>query len=288
MAAFRRCPKSYQLSYEWGGAGLSKVSLPSYVVNGSSFHAYAAERAREVRGDSFEYSPMENPEMWGVHCAWKDIRGDAEFAAMHKILHIEEPVYTELCGGSNGILERVWLRTTFDLVYENATGWIVCRDYKTFSKMPSNLDKRLNFQMRAYIAALMKKYKTRKVMGEHVYVRQVPPGTPNSKGTWTIPECYIYEPIVLAPHEIEVLWSEAKATARAIVRARKSNEDWWRTDLDGTSPHACGNDTSKGGCFMRAACVAEIEQEALDDNLISILGYVRREPIELPKELQTT
>jgi hypothetical protein len=279
LQAFRRCPKSFELSYVWGGTGLNYIGVPSYVTDGAGFHAIASNYAKTIKGEKLE-DVEPNYEMHAVFLAWLHRRGRAEFDAMQEILHVEEPVYTPLHHSYDGNETDVYLRTTFDLVYRDLDGWVVCRDYKTFEKRPST-DVDLDFQTMSYISALMKKYRTTKVRFEHVYIRRTAPGIAhNKKGeVWSEDDCYIYESIVISPQQAQVFWGEAVATAKAILRTREEGgAAYWRTGLKGVSPYTCGS------CFMKHVCKAEIEHGTLDDNLISILNYERRAPLELPKE----
>lgn len=290
LNAFKRCPKSYQFGYEMG---LTQKTPSEPLRDGSDFHAYAAAYAAERRGDMSVKEPaVPNDAMYEVFAEWARRRGAAEFDGMAKIVSVEEPQYTQLV---LNFATQVWLRTTFDLVYMDTDGWIVCRDYKTFEKMPS-IDADLDFQARGYIAALMQAYKTRKVRFEHVYIRRVPPGTPrtgkeviwvgdngatpkpytvDAKGkrtpveVWTEEECYVYESIVISPQEAKTLWSEAQVIARRILQTRQEGGPaWYRVDLKGISPFTCGS------CFYKGACKAEDQIGTLSPQDIDLLGYV--------------
>jgi hypothetical protein len=287
LSAYRRCPKSFQLQYEWGGSGLQYNGVPGYVTDGADFHMFAATAAKFYRGDKDlpeDYDDMQvNQAMYNVFSHWMGQRGQKEFEAMQEILHVdEEPILTLLYevdwktyGVGTGL--KVYLRTTFDLVYRDTDDWIVIRDYKTFEKMPS-LDADLDFQARGYIAAIMKKYHTRKVRFEHVYIRRVPPGTKNSRGFWSENECYVYAPIVIGADEAKRVWAEAQATVEAIVRTRElGGAHWWRTDLKGKSPFTCGS------CFMKEPCKLEMETGELDLTTLELMNYVPREPLAVPE-----
>lgn len=259
IAAFKRCPKSYQLGYEMGLQPDDTVK--DYVHQGSNFHALAAAHYTRERTDA-NWSDM--LDVWSEYLAHQ--------AMPEGVLSVEAPTYSEL-------LPDVWVRTTFDLVYERGRGEgpIVGRDYKTFDRAPT-LDLDLDFQGRFYIAALMRKYEGREVEFEYEYVRRVPPGTKNSRGVWTPEDCYLRFPLIISRREADVVWEEAKWVVESILRAQDRNR-FWRTDLKGASPHTCGS------CFYRNLCKAELEHGELSEQDLAILSPNRKEPITLPKEL---
>jgi hypothetical protein len=255
IAAYKRCPKSYDLGYE---RGLEPVTIPEYVEQGASFHALMAMAAK---GD---YAfPDTGDGMTDVARAYLEHKPLPE-----GVLMVEEPLYTPLIDG-------VYLRTTFDLVYERPDGTIVGRDYKTFERAPT-LDLDLDFQGRIYISALMLKFPGRPVEFEYEYVRRSVPGTKNSKGYWTERDCYLNFPLVISRREAEDIWRETQWVAEAMLVSRETGR-YWRTDLKGSSPFTCGS------CFYRDLCKAELEHGQLDEQDLAILAPNRKEPIELPE-----
>ena len=266
IAAFKRCPKSFQLGYEMGLE--PSTTIKQYVHDGSSFHAImAAESKGESWGDVF------GGDMLDVAAAYLRARPRPENRLM-----IEEPLYTLLAGPSNSTLDwyepDIYIRTTFDLVYQREDGTIVGRDYKTFEKSPT-LDLDLDFQGRVYVAALQRRYPECPVEFEYEYVRRVPPGTKNSKGFWTPQDCYLTFPLVISKREADAVWEETQWVAEAMLQARERNR-YWRTDLKGSSPFTCGS------CFYRDLCKAELEHGELTDQDLAILAPTRKEPIDLP------
>jgi hypothetical protein len=265
IAAFKRCPKSYQLGYEYN---LEPVVTKQYVEDGSNFHRLVAGAAK----GEIQYNDESN--MWAV---FYEYVSHVRLPAPDKVLMVEDPLYTLLTErGFNEGHEEVYIRTTFDLVYEREDGTIVARDYKTFEKSPT-LDLDLDFQGRVYIAALMRKYPGREVEFEYEYVRRVTPGTKNSKGYWTAEDCYLRFPLVISKREAEEVWKETQWVAEAMLAARESKR-FWRTDLKGSSPFTCGS------CFFKDLCKAELEHGELTEQDLAILAPNRREPITLPKE----
>lgn len=272
IAAFKRCPKSYQLGYEYN---LEPVVTKQYVEDGSNFHRLVAGAAKG------ETQHNDGSDMWNVAVEYmRNVR----LPAPDKVLMVEEPLYTELRadvvnaeGHELGHQIRyVYIRTTFDLVYEREDGTIVARDYKTFEKSPT-LDLDLDFQGRIYIAALMRKYPNTPVEFEYEYVRRVTPGTKNSKGYWTPEDCYLRFPLIISRREADEIWKETQWVAEAMLAARESSR-FWRTDLKGSSPFTCGS------CFFKDLCKAELEHGELSEQDLAILAPNRREPITLPKE----
>ena len=255
IAAYKRCPKSYELGYVMGlePFGTSTTALEQ----GSEVHRMLAE----ATCGAFVLDGVGMGEVVDTYLAVNHLP--------NKILHVEEPVYTE-------ILPGVYIRTTFDLVYEREDGVIVGRDYKTFDRAPS-LDIDLDFQGRIYIAALMRKYPGRDVEFEYEYIRRVPPGTKNSKGVWSNEECYLNIPLVISKQEAEQLWTETQWVVEKML-ADEERHQFARHDLK-VGPHSCGS------CFFRDLCKAELQHGGLDETDLAILAPTRREPLELPKEL---
>lgn len=256
IQSYKRCPKSYELSYEkLYDAATTKKDI---VELGTSFHTYMASCATdgwlvEDKGD-------------GMYTTARTYL--AHHPLPYNIIGAEMAFYTKLLEEQN-----VWLRTTFDLVYRDGAT-IRGRDYKTFAKSPT-LDLDLDFQGRIYIAALQRHYPNDDIEFEYEYVRQVPPGTKNSKGVWTPETCYLNFPLVISHAEADQLWQETQWVAEAILAARESKR-FWRTDHKGWD--GCG------GCFMRDLCQSELTNGELTESELEVLAPNRREPATLPKE----
>lgn len=262
IALYKKCPEAFEL----GSARLIQPRKTSEAADlGTAFHANLAIATNDR----------------GIDLA--EDYGDAMAIVAHEYikhnplptladtLAVEDPQYTKLLRG-------VWLRTTFDLVYRDESGWIVGRDYKTFEKSPA-LDVDLDFQGRIYIAALMRAFNTNDVRFEYEYVRRVPPGTRNSKGAWSVEECYINVPVVIARREADELWAETQEWARAILRARRT----------GKFPRA-GTRKEFGspclGCWYSDLCKAEMQHGRLDAQDLEFLANGTRERTVLPEALR--
>jgi hypothetical protein len=261
IAAFKRCRKSYEISYEML---LEPKSVPSYVTQGSDIHTLLHQAAK---GETLD----KNNEMYEVVESYL-----REEPLPKKILSAEESAYTLIlpagefydCYGIPHEHPDVYIRTTFDLVYEER-GMIVGRDYKSFATQPT-YDLQLDFQTRIYIAALIAKYQTDRVRFEHENIRRTPP-SPLSH--WSPAQCYIRNEVAFPKHEIRQQWDETKDVVRDMLRARVEQR-FYRQDLK-TGPHSCNM------CFVRDLCIAQLRTGALDEQTISLLAN-RREKERMP------
>ena len=261
IAAFKRCPKSYEFGYEL--LLEPEGTVKDYVQQGSEVHEALAAY---YNNKTVDYST-------DMYCIADEYFKHNTMPHPDNVLSVEEPLYTKIY---EHIAHNCWLRTTFDLVYEREDGTVVARDYKTFERAPT-IDVDLDFQSRIYIAALQKKYPDRQVEFEFVYIRRVPPGTKNSKGFCTPEDCYLTVPVVVSRHESDQIWKETGWVIRAMLEARR-NKEFWRSDLK-VGPHSCGS------CFYRNLCKAELQHGHLDEQDLALLAPTRREPIQIPKEL---
>lgn len=271
IAAFKRCPKSYQFGYEMmlEPPPFTKKSeagtVKDYVYMGSEIHAeFEGAADNDVLPGKGRALSIDVAETYLRH-----------FPLPPNILSADKPAYTKLLAPQGS--PEVYVRTTFDLVYEKGDGTIVGRDYKTFEKAPT-LDLDLDFQGRIYVAALARKYPGHPIEFEYEYVRRVPPGTKNSKGFWTPQDCYLNFPLVISKREADEVWRETQWVAEAMLRTKESGH-YWRTDLKGASPFTCGS------CFYKNICKAELEHGELDESALAILAPTRKKPMQLPEEL---
>jgi len=254
IALFRKCRRAYRYGYE---DGLVTPSSPAAEL-GTDFHELmkAAAAGHPLDQDAPMYAVAE------------------EYLRRHPlpddIISAEEGLFTQ-------IVPKVWLRTTFDLVYRDADGWIVGRDYKTFEKSPA-YDVDLDFQGRIYIAALMRAFDTDRVRFEYEYVRRSVPGTKNSRGFWEPHECYINMPVVISRREADELWDETILWVKEILRARKEGL-FMRSGTRKEFSSPCL------GCFYETPCKTEMSHGELDDQDIELLGLGRRERDTLPAHL---
>jgi hypothetical protein len=262
LKLFRTCREAYKLGYVYN---LDPIGTESEAVeNGTAIHKYLEMAAK---GD----------EEW--------MRGDtavdqnglvAQYFLEHHplppniIMAEDREFFVEL-------LKDVWVRCTFDLVYER-NGEIVIRDYKTFSRAPSlNLD--LDFQARFYIAAAQRHF-GKPVSFEYVFIRQTRPNVPKDKAgkCWEPEECYLFYPLDIPQQEADRVWAEAQWTAtdlqRALEHSKESDAVWYHNDRKGFG----GCDS----CFYRRLCAAENQMGKLDQETIAQLSNPR-EPLVLPE-----
>src|SRR5580692_5678311 len=176
LGAFKRCPKSFELNYVRG----FQTPTNRAVEEGASFHDMIAKIALGMSQERLiaEYCGQPMLPVVLAYLKYKKLPGI--------ILAAEQPLYTK-------ILPSVWIRTTFDMMYQllpDSSPTI--RDYKTFANAP-NLDVELNFQSKLY-AALAKEHfgLESPPRFEFEYVRRTPPYVEKDKkgGVWTAEECY--------------------------------------------------------------------------------------------------
>jgi hypothetical protein len=236
---------------------------------GSDFHRWIELAAK--KGVEALCAAQERDEMWEVANTYLAHRPLPE-----GILGAEEPLYTQILAG-------VYLRTTFDLVYQKGSE-LVARDYKTFAAWPS-LDHDLDFQARIYLACLGRAFPGRNVQFEHEMVRRTPPGVAhNKKGeVWSPEECYRTDTLVCSQVELDLLWEETKEVVQDLLRARRRYSEghksaFYREDLK-------GNFQGCESCFQRELCKSEAQTGHLDDQTIALLSNPRK-PLEIPEWLQ--
>ena len=259
ISTFKRCRKAYQIGYD---RRLSPAKTNQAVEDGLTFHALCEAWAKGA-----ETTLDADNIMHQVFRAYQINR-----PLPQHILSAEEPLYTPLLDTEQ---YRVWLRTTFDLLYREGE-WIVARDYKTTARAPS-YDYDLDFQGRIYIAALMRHYKTTCVKFEYETVRRTAPCA-----KWGPEECYWNLPLIISKREADSLWGETQAVVRDILSCIDGGEGphWYRQDLK-AGPHACGS------CFYRSLCQYELENDTIDDLAIELLSAGTREEPVLPESLKT-
>jgi len=273
LQAFKRCRKSYQLGYI---KGLTPTESRGVIQFGIDFHKYAEIDAKMVAGipleDGYAEKWLERHDdpMGRVYDAY---RCEFGLPAKEQILGVERAVWFRVVG-------NVLLRMTYDLIYEDEHGWIVDRDYKTFSKMPT-IDVDLDFQGRLFMAGLAAMFPGRKIRREYHNVRQELGRELKGKGyvEWTREERYHIVPLVVSRAQLETTRREAIFVAHEIAdSADRFDGPFYRTELKGDMPHACGQ------CFVKEACKKDLAGQ-LDEQTIDLLYDVRK-PFEAPDMAQ--
>lgn len=257
LVLFRRCRKAYQLGYEERiNPGTSAAA-----ADGSSIHAHLESFAKT--GNVLPADPGDEL-MQEVAIEYINNRG-----LSGQTLLVEEPMYTKL-------LPNVYLRTTLDRVYRSTdvNDTVVGVDYKTFEKAPT-FDLELDPQGGLYVAALMRKYKTDDVRFEYEYIRRVPPGSKNSKGFWSVDDCYKRAEIIISRREADLFWDDAVDTAKDMLRARKEGRFYRSgTRVEFGSPCL--------GCFYIDLCKAEKNYGELTVDDVAVLAAGYNDELTLP------
>jgi PD-(D/E)XK nuclease superfamily protein len=262
-----RCRKQYELSYI---LGLEPKVKPEAMGKGSDFHKCMEYYAKCVMQAGLASSDLAG------HFATSAMRPVVEEYVLHngfpdkdQLMSAELPYWCDLIPG-------VRLRITPDLVYRSGE-WIVCRDWKTFSK-DGEWDVDLDFQGRLYTALLRQHFKTEKVRFEYVKVRSEL-GRELKKGyvAWTNAERYP-EPDELIPSkaECDILLEEAQYAAREILKHSDTRQitpgALYRSPQRGFDMNSCDR------CLVKEACKKDLTGE-LDEQTISLL-YNIREPLK--------
>jgi|HubBroStandDraft_2_1064218.scaffolds.fasta_scaffold102629_1 hypothetical protein len=270
LGAFKRCPKSFELNYVRG----FQTPTNRAVEEGASFHDMIAKIALGMSQERLiaEYCGQPMLPVVLAYLKYKKLPGI--------ILAAEQPLYTK-------ILPSVWIRTTFDMMYQllpDSSPTI--RDYKTFANAP-NLDVELNFQSKLY-AALAKEHfgLESPPRFEFEYVRRTPPYVEKDKkgGVWTAEECYKTWPVYVSSREADMLMAETKEVCKRILVILKN---WEPSDprmyrvaqtTSGFSAFSCN------GCFVRELCKAEASAGRLSETQIEAnTESIRAFPPPLPK-----
>jgi hypothetical protein len=281
LALFNRCRKAYELGYV---KNLVPTTSSTPAMQGSALHAELESYAHDRRGTVGPVSIDSTDDMFAVAQEYLKRRGAAGFDAMKRVLTIEEPVYTPIAPATSMLstlvekmahpLPMIYLRTTFDLMYERTDGWIVARDYKSFEVAPSaNYD--LDFQGRLYAATAMIAFPGRQVMLEFENIRRSVPGTkrgaapaagkPDRRPVWTEDDCYIRQPLIISADEAKNVWLEARHIVAQILLTRAVGQTdpdaFYRQPLK-AGPHSCSS------CFYKHLCLAD-SQGSLDADFIA-------------------
>lgn len=270
FARFKRCRKAADLTFHHG---LEPLADKEVMARGRAFHAmmeaYTLAQQLSVVEDIGIEQRLRKLKALLAESDLGEMKAVAEQYLTRKwniapecIASAEVPVYTRLLepgAAWNGKHDErpspaVYLRTTFDLIYQDADGWIVGRDYKTFSKAASH-DNDLDFQGKIEMAVLQHHYDSNHARFEYINVRQTPPDVVKDKsgGSWREDECYSTDDFYPSEYELSGIWRETQHVARELLGCLASDDPyvWYRTDLKGTSPHTCGQ------CFVKDLCKDE-------------------------------
>jgi hypothetical protein len=262
LHTWMRCRKQYELSFI---RNLEPKVKPVAMGKGSDFHKCAEYHAKLTMLGCVS-STLENcykaSEMRPV---WEEFVLHNGFPDEDQLISAELPYWCDLIHG-------VRLRITPDLVYRSGD-WIVCRDWKTFSK-DGEWDVDLDFQGRLYTALLRQFFKTEKVRFEYVKVRsELGRNLKSGYVAWTNAERYP-EPDELIPSkaECDILLAEAQYAASEILVLRDPAEPcsaaFYRSPQRGFDMNSCDR------CLVKEACKKDLTGE-LDEQTISLLYNIR-------------
>ena len=259
LAAFKNCPKSYEIEYEWMRE--SKHDNEA-VKKGSMFHRYMEEAVKNHRFDIFPED--EEAKMWHIAADYLNSRGLPD-----NIIAVEESLYWE-------ILPNVLFRVTPDMIY-NKNGGIICRDWKTFGKKPC-MDIHISDQARFYIITLEALYKV-DCEFEFVYVRSERTGIPRPRSpAWTTQDSYFTVPYSLSPLQKERTKQDLIESLEALMLV-KGIGAYYRTGRMGWGVAACT------GCFQRPLCNEEWEHGFVSPERLEALSTQRENLMTVDDDL---
>ena len=286
LIAYGRCPKSFELGYvnRW------RMRPKDCMSQGTEFHKLMEMLYKGASEDEISEAARagEWPEMYDVFIAYRTHWGH-KFPTREKVLSTEEPLYTRL-------LPNVWLRTTFDRIW-NDDGEITDDDFKTFEKN-MQLDLSLDTQGRLFLVVLQKQYtEFKRFKRRYLEVRRMPPFVPKNETqrkaqangkpfeSWGIDECYKDHTLRLIPGEADVVWKDAQHRARKILFDLETREKdptaqvFDRVHLKGHSPYCCE------GQICRTLCMKELVQGAVNEIDLITEGVTIEPPLTLPEGL---
>ncbi len=286
LAAYLRCPKSFEFGYvnRW------RVPAKDVMQQGTEFHKLMEMLVKGATEDELLVAGSKGyfPDMYRVFKAYRAAKGH-EFPRREALLGSEEPIYTKL-------LENVWLRTTFDLIWDDQ-GEITDDDYKTFEK-DMNLNLGLDFQGRLFLTVLGKKFNTDRVKRRYRKVRRTCPGVPKNAteqkkadagkpfDSWSPEQCYHDYTLRLVPGEADQVWRDAQHWARKLLfdletRTKDPTSGaFGRVVLSGVSPFTCGS------CMYKTICTKEVLCGVINEVDLITEQITIGEPVELPPELR--
>jgi hypothetical protein len=251
LAAFKNCPKSYEIEYEWMRE--SKHDNEA-IKKGSLFHRYMEQTVKNEFGDYEIYPEDEGAKMYHIAADYVKSRGLPD-----EIIAAEESLYWEVIPG-------VLFRVTPDLLYRK-NGSIICRDWKTFGKKPC-IDIHISDQARFYIVTLERLYNL-PVEFEFVYIRSERVGVPRPRSqAWTAQDNYFTVPYSLSPQQKERTKQDLVESIMSLLQARV-HSTWYRTGRTGWGQGACT------GCLQRPLCSEEWEHGFVSPERLEALSTQR-------------
>lgn len=259
LAAFKNCPKSYEIEYEWMRE--SKHDNEA-VKKGSMFHRYMEQAYKQI---------LLEPLPEDVGCLMYNIALDylQNRGLPHNIIAVEESLYWE-------ILPNVLFRVTPDMIY-NKNGGIICRDWKTFGKKPC-LDIHISDQARFYIVAIEAVYQTFAEF-EFTYVRSERVGVPRPRSpAWTMQDSYFTVPYSLSPLQKERTIFDLVESIQSLLKTKELGS-YYRTGRMGWGIGACT------GCFQRPLCNEEWEHGFVSPERLEALSTQRENLMKVDDDL---
>jgi len=259
LAAFKNCPKSYEIEYEWMRE--SKHDNEA-VKKGSMFHRYMEQAYKQI---------LLEPLPEDVGCLMYNIAFDylQNRGLPDNIIAVEESLYWE-------ILPNVLFRVTPDMIYKK-NGGIICRDWKTFGKKPC-LDIHISDQARFYIVAIEAVYQTFAEF-EFTYVRSERVGVPRPRSpAWTMQDSYFTVPYSLSPLQKERTIFDLVESIQSLLKTKELGS-YYRTGRMGWGIGACT------GCFQRPLCNEEWEHGFVSPERLEALSTQRENLMKVDDEI---
>jgi hypothetical protein len=263
LSAFKNCPKSYEIEYEWLQGRESKHDNEA-VKKGSMFHRYMEQAVKGQYPELEIYSEDEGAKMYHIAIDYLMHRGLPD-----NIVAVEESYYWD-------ILPGVLFRVTPDLLYTR-NGSIICRDWKTFGKKPC-MDVHISDQARFYIVTLEALYQMPAEF-EFVYVRSERVGVPRPRSpAWTTQDSYFTVPYSLSPLQKERTKQDLIESLEALMLV-KGIGAYYRTGRMGWGIGACT------GCFQRPLCNEEWEHGFVSPERLEALSTQRESLMKVDDDL---
>lgn len=268
LAAFKTCPKSYEIEYEW----MRESNHENQAIRrGSAFHKYmenAAKNNYQVNGlEPLSYEEDPERQMLEIAGDYLSLRG-----LPAGIIHTEESFYHEVIPG-------VIFRITPDMVYRKDGTTLICRDWKTFGKSPT-VDIHISDQARFYIVILEAlnpgmnvEFEFEYIRSERINVRRGPRSLP-----WTAADSYFTVPYTLSPFQKESTLRDLKDGLREISDMREEGKRFYRNGRYGFGQGSCT------GCLQRPLCAEEWEHGFVSQDRLASLSKERENLVRVSNE----